>query len=623
MEIKFMSTLTMNRKNCGKMFMTAAGLLAVSVFAGASLCVKAADSQLEPAYEAYLDLLVDKQAAIDSYNWQKGYFDGFEGYSDENTTRAVAFSDVTGDGIPELIYMEGIVNDGGIRICAALNIVTYQDGGIKTLYRSDGWDVNAGGGSHYCLFKKNGDSALYVFEDGGDEYWTYSCSRFSENEYGELAKSEVCRREDTADNVDGEWVSVHNYLVSGESAAEAEYLSTVEDLQNNTSEILMYNAHSGDFAESYVAQNGCQAMTCSESIAYLKEQVDVDHPKGERTPAPDLFSQIPSRYVFSSGAGAWGTELTLYPDGSFEGEYSDSDMGDSGDGYDATHYSSIFTGRFINPVKINDMVYAFELESISYEKPAGTEEIVSWDGGETHVREIYTDAYGLAGGKTFYLYVPGTRVSKLPEECVNWTYGVGGLSEDKKSLEAYGLYNTDEQYGFFGRPSQDSSQGTAGNSSGQPLASETAGHRYGVFLQNGTWEDAFHACREKGGHLVRIDSMDEYNQLLSELDSLGYRGYRLYIGGRRDLAGQQYYWADDTNAFVGEPLNDPNAWCAGSWMVGKPSFYDESINADEHVLEMFYYESENRWVWNDIPNNLPDYIGDATLNAGYICEYDN
>lgn len=458
MEIRFMPASAMRRKNYGSMFVTAAGLLAVSVFAGASLCARAAEPQPEPAYEAYLELLVDKQAEIDSYDWQKGFFDGAEGYLDENMARPVALSDVTGDGIPELIYMEGVADEGGFRICAALNIVTYEDGGIKTLHRSEGWDVNAGGGSSYCLFKELGDSALYVYENGGDESWIYSCSRFLENEYGELEKSEVCRREDTADYVDGDWAGVRNYLVSGETATEAEYLAAVENLKENTSEILMYSAYSGDFAEGFAAENGCPAMTCGESISYLKKLADVDHPKGERTPAPDLFSQIPSRYVFSSGAGAWGTELTLYPDGSFEGEYSDSDMGDSGDGYDATHYSSVFTGRFINPVKINDMVYAFELESIFCEKPAGTEEIVSWDGGETHVREIYTDAYGLAGGKTFYLYVPGTPVSRLPEECVNWTYGVGGLSEDKKALEAYGLYNADEQYGFFGWPSQDSLQ---------------------------------------------------------------------------------------------------------------------------------------------------------------------
>ncbi len=446
----------MSRKKYGRMFVAAAGLLAVFMFAGAGICAEAEDPQPESAYEAYLELLVDKQAEIDSYDWQKGYFDEMEKYLDENTARPVAFSDVTGDGIPELIYMEGVVNEYGINIYASLNIVTYQDGGVKTLHKSDGWDVNAGGGSSYCLFKKHDDSALYSYEDGGEEYWTYSCSRFSENEDGELEKSEICRCEDGADYVDETWVDYHNYLVSGENVTEAEYLSAIEELEENTSEILMYSAYAGDFTEGYVAQNGCQAMTCGEAITYLKELADVDHPKGERIPAPDLFSQMPSNYFFSSGAGAWGTYLTVYPDGSFEGEYSDSDMGDSGDGYDATHYSSVFTGRFINPVKINDMVYAFELESISYEKPVDTEEIVSWDGGETNVREIYTDAYGLAGGKTFYLYVPGIRVSKLPEECINWTYGVGGLSEDKKTLEAYGLYNTDEQLGFFGWPSQDS-----------------------------------------------------------------------------------------------------------------------------------------------------------------------
>ena len=141
----------------------------------------------------------------------------------------------------------------------------------------------------------------------------------------------------------------------------------------------------------------------------------------ESTHAPDLFSQIPSDYTFSSGAGGWGTSLTVYSDGSFEGEFSDSDMGDDGEGYDSTHYSSVFTGKFVNPVKIDDNIYAFEMESISYENPVGTEEIVLWNDGQTRVREIYTDAYGLAEGKTFYLYAPGIQISELPEGCTNWT----------------------------------------------------------------------------------------------------------------------------------------------------------------------------------------------------------
>ena len=38
-------------------------------------------------------------------------------------------------------------------------------------------------------------------------------------------------------------------------------------------------------------------------------------------------------FYFSSGAGGWATELKVYADGTFEGHYYDSDMGDRGNGY--------------------------------------------------------------------------------------------------------------------------------------------------------------------------------------------------------------------------------------------------------------------------------------------------
>ena len=58
-----------------------------------------------------------------------------------------------------------------------------------------------------------------------------------------------------------------------------------------------------------------------------------------------LADSLPIDLEFSSGAGAWGTGLTLAADGSFSGEYHDSDMGDSGDDYpDGTVYLCNFPG---------------------------------------------------------------------------------------------------------------------------------------------------------------------------------------------------------------------------------------------------------------------------------------
>ena len=40
------------------------------------------------------------------------------------------------------------------------------------------------------------------------------------------------------------------------------------------------------------------------------------------------------QFEFCSGAGGWATDFTIDSDGHFSGEYHDSDMGVTGDGYE-------------------------------------------------------------------------------------------------------------------------------------------------------------------------------------------------------------------------------------------------------------------------------------------------
>lgn len=92
-------------------------------------------------------------------------------------------------------------------------------------------------------------------------------------------------------------------------------------------------------------------------------------------------------FYFSSGVGAWATTMMINSDGSFAGEYYDSDMGVTGDGYPSgTQYYCAFQGQFAPPVKINEYTYSTQISAIRYENEVGTEEIK--DG----IRYIYTDA---------------------------------------------------------------------------------------------------------------------------------------------------------------------------------------------------------------------------------------
>ena len=151
----------------------------------------------------------------------------------------------------------------------------------------------------------------------------------------------------------------------------------------------------------------------------------------------------PLEFLFASGAGGWGTTLTLYPDGSFEGIYEDGEN-DAGPGYPrGTTYVCEFTGRFGEMTKLTDHTYVMKLEALDYDEP-GREWI------EDEIRNISAEPYGLVGGEDFALYVPETPADALKEEFRSWwpdeyLWRAGTL----QTLSCYGLYNTDTGQGFF------------------------------------------------------------------------------------------------------------------------------------------------------------------------------
>lgn len=147
-------------------------------------------------------------------------------------------------------------------------------------------------------------------------------------------------------------------------------------------------------------------------------------------------------------------------------------------------------------------------------------------------------------------------------------------------------------------------------------------HRYDFILMDGTWEDAYRACIERGGHLVTFESREEFTYVSAQLLDRNLKDDIFFIGGRRSLDSQNYYWVDDSNNFIGSVLNSPDAWNSGCWYSNEPSFNDSSSGAAEHVLSIFFHADSNQWVWNDVPNDLVNVVPYYSGKIGYICEYE-
>ena len=146
--------------------------------------------------------------------------------------------------------------------------------------------------------------------------------------------------------------------------------------------------------------------------------------------------------------------------------------------------------------------------------------------------------------------------------------------------------------------------------------------RYEYVRKDCTWQEAFDECKAKGGYLVRINSEEEYQYILSEIQSRGMEDVHFFLGGRRDVGESEYYWADQENELYGERVDSSDYWCRNEWMTGEPSLRDNAVNIEEDCLDMFYYKNVGKWVWNDVPNDILSAVPTYAGKIGYICEYE-
>jgi len=170
-----------------------------------------------------------------------------------------------------------------------------------------------------------------------------------------------------------------------------------------------------------------------------------------QTAAPALpEAEYPMDFLFSSGAGAWGTRLTLNADGSFEGRFSDSNMGETGkDHPHGTVYLCSFTGQFTVSEKLDIHSYPLTLENVTTDQPSAEEWI---EDGILYVNAgpygLYNDNTDGSMSRSFVLYTPSAPVLGLDEELLSWW--PGRYEENPpETLSCYALWNVDGGTAFF------------------------------------------------------------------------------------------------------------------------------------------------------------------------------
>lgn len=132
----------------------------------------------------------------------------------------------------------------------------------------------------------------------------------------------------------------------------------------------------------------------------------------------DNLSTLPGEYVFSSGVGAWSTELNINEDFTFSGMYHDSELGLTGEkNPNGTVIICEFTGKFSNPEKIDEYTYKLPIESLSLKQEDG---YVYYNNGIEY--ECIGEPYGFDDCREFYFYIRERQTNDLSEDFLGWIY---------------------------------------------------------------------------------------------------------------------------------------------------------------------------------------------------------
>ena len=244
-------------------------------------------------------------------------------------------------------------------------------------------------------------------------------------------------------------------------------------------------------------------------------------------------------FYFSSGVGAWGTELSIHEDGSFEGSFHDTDMGSTGEGYPhGTVYMSNFSGQLGDPEKVNEYTYSASILDMELEKEDGTSEIID------NIRYVYSEPYGLEGTDYVLFYLPGAPLSELPQEFLSWVRYADLNVEEDTELSFVGLYNEATESGFSSYENQEPAAEASESDIDREL-SELASQA--AEMENRIYDEAL--------------SQSELNQLSAELyvlwdDELNsiWRRIREILPEEEmaQLTSEELAWIDEKEAAIAE-----------------------------------------------------------------------
>ena len=255
--------------------------------------------------------------------------------------------------------------------------------------------------------------------------------------------------------------------VSGDAAAAKAAENAISDLLNES------KAEKEEENKEEELLNESTAETASQDASEAEQEPETEETDKEGSAAESAATAVSAKkfygssltkeevfaamsdwqFEFTSGAGAWQTYLTVEPDGSFSGQYTDTNLGETGDGYEesGTTYVCEFSGQFTDAVEIAPYIYELSYDDPELAKEPGTEVI------SEGLRLVFTEPYGLRGTDHVTVYLPGAPLKDLAEDYIEWIapmhfgcyIGDTYYTDLPEDLPFCGIYNVEENNGFF------------------------------------------------------------------------------------------------------------------------------------------------------------------------------
>lgn len=251
-------------------------------------------AQEREAYQAYLDYLIAHKEGIDNYLWQIGgweyYYEIEEGTDrfvplDEPMTedarletRSVVFYDISGDALPELIYVGDVASPAKYTSVCTLNVLTYRDDQLVSLFSGEWyqpkWEDFTEAESLYV--RPDGTLVSYYSEGATFDSLDYY-EVFAAGENGTLHREFALKHVYDSfeyDEGDGSPIVEEWYGPNKERITKEEYEAQLKGVMPKDC-ILLFDRY------SYASF----AMTADEAIAWLQSQLGMTA-EAPATPAP-------------------------------------------------------------------------------------------------------------------------------------------------------------------------------------------------------------------------------------------------------------------------------------------------------------------------------------------------